>query len=52
MILNNHRVKLIEILDTLKISKQRVGYIIHENLGIGKVVGTAWAHNCPKTITH
>lgn len=37
IILNNRRVKLIEIAETLKISKERVGHIVHEYLGMRKL---------------
>ncbi|QQP39511.1 Mariner transposase [Caligus rogercresseyi] len=32
MILNDRKVKLIQIAETLKISKERVGHIVHEYL--------------------
>lgn len=37
IILNDRKVKLIEIADTLKISKERVGHILHEYLGMRKL---------------
>lgn len=37
IILNDRKVKLIEIADTLKISKERVGHIVHEYLGMRKL---------------
>jgi hypothetical protein len=37
IILNDRKVKLIEIAETLKISKERVGLIVHEYLGMRKL---------------
>ena len=37
IILKNRKVKLSEIADTLKISTERVGHIVHEHLGMKKV---------------
>ena len=37
MILNDRKVKLIEIAEALKISKERVGHIVHEYLGMRKL---------------
>jgi hypothetical protein len=37
IILNDRKVKLIEIAETLKISKERVGHIVHEYLDILKL---------------
>jgi hypothetical protein len=37
IILNDRKVKLIEIAETLKISKERVGQIVHEYLGMRKL---------------
>jgi hypothetical protein len=37
IILNNRKVKLIEIAQTLKISKEHVGYIVHEYLDMQKL---------------
>lgn len=37
IILNDRKVKLIEIAETLKISKERVGHIVHEYLGMRKL---------------
>jgi hypothetical protein len=34
---NDHKVKLIEISETLKISKERVGHIVHEYLDMRKL---------------
>lgn len=38
MILKDRHVKLREIADALKISKERVGHIVHEHLAMRKVV--------------
>ena len=37
IILNDRKVKLIEIAETLKISKERVGHIVHEYLNMRKL---------------
>ena len=37
IILNDRKVKLIEIAESLKISKERVGHIVHEYLDIRKL---------------
>jgi hypothetical protein len=37
IILNDRNVKLIEITETLKISKERVGHILHEYLDMRKL---------------
>lgn len=37
IILNNRKVKLSEIAETLKISKERAGHIVHEYLGMRKL---------------
>ncbi|KAF7279480.1 hypothetical protein GWI33_007194 [Rhynchophorus ferrugineus] len=44
MTLNDRKLKLNEIADTLKISTERVHYIIHEYLGIRKL--------CTKWVSH
>lgn len=37
MILNNRKLKLVEIDDTLKMSKERISHIVYENSGIPKL---------------
>ena len=37
MILNDRKMKLIEIAEALKISKERVGYVIHQYLDMRKL---------------
>lgn len=37
MILNDRKIKLMEIAEALKISKERVGHIIHQHLGMRKL---------------
>lgn len=36
MILNDRKLKLIDIAESLKISKERVGHIVHKHLGMQK----------------
>ncbi|GFW36177.1 mariner transposase [Trichonephila clavipes] len=55
IIFNNREVKLIEIAETLKISKERVGHIVNEYLDMRKLCSkwvAARAHNRPKTTTN
>jgi hypothetical protein len=49
IILNNCKVKMIEIVETLKISKERVGHIEHAK-AVCKVVAAS-AHNRSKATT-
>jgi predicted XRE-type DNA-binding protein len=35
--LNDHKVKLMEIAETLKISKKRIGHIVHKYLNMRKL---------------
>ncbi|KAF7279635.1 hypothetical protein GWI33_006922 [Rhynchophorus ferrugineus] len=47
MILNDRKLKLNKIADTLKISTECVDYIIHEYLGMGKL----WTKWVPRELT-
>jgi hypothetical protein len=55
LILNDRKVKLIEIAETLKISKKRVGHIVHEYLDMRKLYAkwdASRAHNRSKSTTY
>jgi DNA-binding Lrp family transcriptional regulator len=55
MLLDDGRMKVREIADTTGISKERVGYILHEELDMKKALrkmGAAKAHSRSKTHSH
>jgi histone-lysine N-methyltransferase SETMAR len=55
MVLDDWRMKVHEITETIGISKERVGYILHEELDMKKALrkmGAALAHNRSKMHLH
>jgi hypothetical protein len=55
LVLDDRRMKVREIAETVGISKERVGYILHEELDTKKVLrkmGVALAHSRSKTHSH
>jgi len=55
MVLDDRRMKVREIAETLGVSKERVGYILHEELDMKKALrkmGAALAHSRSKTHSH
>jgi orotate phosphoribosyltransferase-like protein len=52
MLLDNRRIKVREIAETISISKECVGYLLHEELDTKKALrkmGAAFSHNRSKT---
>jgi hypothetical protein len=55
MLLDDRRIKVREIAETIRISKERVGYILHEELDMKKLcarMGAMLAHSRSKTHSH
>ena len=52
MILDDRRIKVPEIAETIGISKERVGYILHEELDMKKSFAQDGCRACSQQIKH